>query len=300
MKIQSIKDGFLGSEGILDYTAPYPKAKAVIIPFGFEATVSYGHGTAQGPKAIIEASHQIEAVDEQSQNEVYRCGIATLKQPAIPRQPKHALQLLSRIVAQVVQDGKFPLVLGGEHSLTQGALRGVSAKYHNFSVLQFDAHSDMRRTFHKSTYSHAAVMHQSLKNLPIAKVIQVGIRTLGDSEGELEFRKAYHQQITTFWGWEKIKPQAVVKAIKTKQVYITFDVDAFDPSVIPATGTPEPGGLYWWETLSILKTVFKHKQVIGADVVELAPIPRLHFPNFTIARLVYKMIGYKFYDRLKF
>ena len=163
-------------------------------------------------------------------------------------------------------------------------------------MLHFDAHSDTRLDYYLGgAFSHGAVMSQVLIKYPAAKLVQVGIRSFSDQDGEWNFRKKNEHRIKTFWAWEKFTAADVVRAISTRDVFISFDVDAFDPGIMPSTGTPEPGGLLWWPTLEILKAVFKRKNVIGADVVELAPIKGLRHPDFTAARLVYKMIGYKFF-----
>ncbi len=294
MKFRLHKKGFLEILKKNEFNTSYKKAKVVIVPFGYEATVSYGSGTKNGPKAIIEASRQVEAIDEQTKKAAYKHGMFTLAEPRLSKDPKKTLNLLANITGKIVKDKKFPLVLGGEHSITQGALKGICSQYKNLTVLQFDAHSDMRKSYDGSIYSHASVIHQSMKNLPIKYVVQVGIRTLGDSDGEQEFRKNNKKRISTFWAWQKFKPADIAKAIPTKDVYITFDIDAFDPSIMPATGTPEPGGLLWWPSLDILKTVFKNKNVIGSDVVEFAPQKNFHAADLLAARLVYKIIGFKF------
>ena len=295
MKLTTIENGFLGLNQGTDFEVPYKKAKAVVIPFGLENTVSYGHGTKNGPQAIINASHYLEVLDEQELKPFFHCGIATLKQPALPKDQKTAVALLASLVEAVVADKKFPLILGGEHSLTQGSIKALSKTHKNFTILHFDAHSDTRLNYYLGgQYSHGAVMSQALSKYPVAKLVQVGLRSFSDQDGEWDFRKKNRSKIKTFWAWENVKAADVVKAISTRDVFISFDVDAFDPGIIPSTGTPEPGGLLWWPTLEILKTVFKNKNVIGADVVELAPIKGLHHPDFTVAKLVYKMIGYKF------
>lgn len=294
MKLQEMKKGFLGSDEGVNFQSPYKQAKCVIIPFGYEGTVSYGNGTKNGPKAIITASYQVETLDEQTLTKPYKNGIATLEEPKIPRDAKQAVHMLSDIVSQSYEDHKFPIILGGEHSITQGCLIAACKYFKDITILHFDAHPDMREHYHGSEFSHASVFYQSMAKLPISKIVQVGIRNLSDSNNELEFRKKFSKKIKTFWGWDKYSATDVLKEIKTKNVFISFDVDAFDPGIIPSTGTPEPGGLLWWPTLEILETVFKNKNVIGADVLELAPIKNLNHPDFTIAKLVHKMIAYKF------
>lgn len=296
MKISEMKNGFLGMNQGDKFQTPYSQAKVAVIPFGLENTVSYGHGTKHGPGAIIDASHYLEVFDEQAKRPFFKCGIATLAQPKISKDQKTAIDSLSHLVKTVILDNKFPLVLGGEHSLTQGTIKGLCFKYQDFSILHFDAHSDTRLNYYLGRqYSHGAVMSQVLSKFPIGKLVQVGIRSVSDQNGEQTFRQKNQTRIKTFWAWEKFSPADVVRAIPTKNVFISFDVDAFDPAIMPATGTPEPGGLAWWPTLEILKAVFKTKNVIGADIVELAPIPGLHHPDYLVARLAYKLIGYKFY-----
>jgi agmatinase len=291
-----MENGFLGINQGSNFQVPFAKAKVAVIPFGLENTVSYGHGTRHGPGAIIEASHYLEVLDEQELKQFCRCGITTLSEPVVPKNQKAAIEMLSSLVSQVLAEKKFPVVLGGEHSLTQGTVKGLSAKYKKFSILHFDAHSDTRLDYYLGgQYSHGAVMSQVLKNYPVAKLVQVGIRSFSNQDGEWDFRKKLRRKIKTFWAWDKFSPVDVARAIPTRDVFISFDVDAFDPSVMPSTGTPEPGGLLWWQTLEILKAVYKSKNVIGADVVELAPIKNLHHPDFLAAKLVYKMIGYKFF-----
>ena len=298
MKLPTMNNGFLGTNQGDVFQTPYDAARVAVVPFGLEHTVSYGHGTKNGPQAIISASHYLEVFDEQEQQRFSDCGIATLKPPAIPSTQPAAIALLAKLVTQVVTDKKFPMVLGGEHSLTQGTIKGLCTKYHDFTILHFDAHSDTRLNyFIGGQYSHGAVMSQVLAKYPAAKLVQVGIRSFSDQDGEWDFRKKNKQKIKTFWAWDKITPADVARAIPTRDVFISFDVDAFDPSIMPSTGTPEPGGLLWWPTVDILKAVYKSKNVIGADIVELAPIKNLHAPDFMVAKLVYKMIGYKFYIR---
>lgn len=299
MKLSILKNGFLGSDEGVNYQADYSKAKVAVIPFGMESTVSYGSGTKAGPKATILASQQVETIDEQTYDHIYKCGIATLTEPKIPANPEKALQLLDKLTDQVLKDKKFPVIIGGEHSLTQGAMRAVTKHYKDVSILHFDAHADMREHYHGSTYSHGAVMNQTMTNLPIKNIVQVGIRNLSDTHNnEMKFRNANKDKIKTFWAWEAMDPEKIASAIKAKNVYISIDVDVFDPSIMPATGTPEPGGIYWWETLEILKAVYRKRNVVGVDLVEFAPIKNLHHADFLMAKLAYKLIGYKFFPKM--
>ncbi len=296
MKLQILKNGFLGIDQGVDFQAPYAKAKAVIIPFGMEAHVSYGSGTKNGPRAILAASHELNENDEQNLQPVYKCGIATLKEPVIPKDSSEALALLDSITHQVLKDGKFPIILGGEHTITAGALRAVSRNFSDLSILHFDAHADLRKQYRGSAHSHASALRLAMDELPIRALVQVGIRTVSEVDDELGFIKREKKRLKVFWGWQNVSPEKIVAALSSKNVYITFDVDAFDASIMPSTGTPEPGGLAWWPTLEILKAVFKAKNVVGADVVELSPIKDLRGPDFLSARLVYKLLNYKFFE----
>lgn len=258
-----------------------------------ESHVSYGAGTKNGPAAILRASHELNENDEQSGEAPYKSGLATLKPPKVPKSPEKALKILAEITAQISQDNKFPIVIGGEHTLTLGALKGICERWKNLAVLHFDAHLDLRKQYRGSKYSHASALRRVMEELPVKKLVQVGIRTISEIDDELGFLKRQKNRIKTFWGWQEPKTSEIIRQIPGKNVYLTFDVDAFDPSIMPATGTPEPGGLLWWTVLDILQAVFASKNVVGADVVELAPIARLRGPDFMIARLIYKLIHYK-------
>lgn len=300
MKLEILKNGFLGSDEGVNYQSSYAKAKVAVIPYGMESTVSYGSGTRKGPKATIIASQQVETIDEKTYEHIYKCGIATLAEPKVPSDPEKALQLLDKLTTQVIADKKFPVIIGGEHTLTQGAMRAICKNYKDVSILHFDAHADMREHYHGSVYSHGAVMNQTMTNLPVKNIVQVGIRNLSDGpNNEMKFRIKNKDRIKTFWAWEKLDPEKVASAIKAKNVYISIDVDCFDPSIMPATGTPEPGGIYWWETLEVLKAVYRKRNVVGVDLVEFAPIKGLHHADFFMAKLAYKLIGYKFFPKMR-
>lgn len=288
LTFRSQKDGFLG---LLENEAGAAEmARAVIVPFGLEATVSYGSGTANGPEAIIAASPQLEFFDEALWTEPYKqFGIATLAPLAVSKPIERALVQLERIVGTVLDEGKFPLVLGGEHALTPGAVRPFAARHRDLVVLQFDAHADLRDGYLGEPYSHAAAMRRTLDDQAVS-LVQVGIRAI--SAEEIPFLEANRSRITTFWGKDKSRwtPGQIVEAVGGRPVYLTFDVDAFDASLMPATGTPEPGGLFFDEAIAIIDAVAKASPIVGADVVELAPIPRFHACDFTAAKLVYKIL----------
>lgn len=291
LKYLSADKGFLEADRA-GAEAP-EEAKVVVIPFGLEASVSYGHGTSKGPAAILEASKALELFDEELWCEPYRhWGVATLVPPRIASPNAAALDQLADLVESVVAQDKFPLVLGGEHALTPGAIRPLVARYPDLVVLQFDAHADLRDGYLGEHFSHAAAMRRVLDN-PGVSLVQVGIRAI--SAGEIPFLEANRHRITVHWAkdirdWDL---EAIVRPLKGRPVYITFDIDALDPSLMPSTGTPEPGGIPYDEALAILKRAGQvATRIVGADIVELAPIAGLHAPDFVAARLAYKLLGY--------
>ncbi len=267
-------------------------AKAVIIPFGLEASVSYGSGTAAGPKAIIEASQQLELFDEEFWREPYKdYGIACLKPPKVRNGISAALKQLETIVAAVVDDGKFPFVLGGEHSLTCAAIRPFAQKYEDLVVLQFDAHADLRDGYQGEMYSHASAMRRVLDHGNVT-LVQVGIRGL--CQDEADFYDANRHRIYMHLGIDQARweIETIIAPLKGRPVYITFDIDGLDASIMPATGTPVPGGMSYLQALSILRRACAVSNVVGADLVEFAPIKGLHGYDFTAAALAYKMLNY--------
>lgn len=282
--------------GIPAKYSSFKNSKVVVIPFAYEATLSYGKGARFGPRAIILASQEVEWFDEDLENETYKIGIHTTKN--IKPAKKQAFANLSKKVKEVVFQDKLPVILGGEHTTTYGGLLGVAEKYKDFSILHFDAHSDLRDIYEGNKFSHACVMRRALEIEQVKSIVQVGIRNVSSeaTDGrEFGFIKNNKNKIKIFWARDKDKwnIKNILKSLG-KNVYISFDVDVLDPSIMPSTGTPEPGGLLWYETVNILKQVFKEKNVIGLDVVELSPIKNFVAPDFTIAKLIYKMIGYKY------
>jgi agmatinase len=267
-------------------------ARAVVIPFGLEASVSYGSGTAKGPAAILAASHQLELFDEELWREPYLdYGIATLQEPAVRRPIEAALQQLGSTVEGVLNAGKFPFVLGGEHSLTPGAIRPFGERHPDLVVLQFDAHADLRDGYLGEHYSHAAAMRRVLDN-PRVTLVSVGIRAL--SKAEAGYVEANHDRIEIHWAKDQRSwdIEEIVGSLREKPVYVTFDIDALDSSVMPATGTPTPGGLQYLDALAILRRTAEVSRIVGADLVELAPMPGLHAADYTAAALAYKMMSY--------
>ena len=289
MKYLSQKKGFLGYDA--NTTA---SNRVVIVPFGLEKTVSYGGGTKNGPKEIIKASHQVELYDEELKTEPYKkIGFKTLKPFPIKNEIKSALIQLSKINEKILINKKFPMVFGGEHSLTVGSLKPFLNLYKKITILHFDAHADLRESYNGEKYSHASAIKRCLdfKNV---EVVSFGIRNL--SLNEMKFYKDNTNRIKIFWGKDKKKwnLKKLKNIFKNKNVYITFDVDSFDSSIMPATGTPEPGGLLWEDVLPIIKEVCKLSNIIGADINELAPIKNFDTYNFLVAKLAYKILAYVF------
>ncbi len=284
------KDGFLGIDNKTKF-----KEKVVVVPFGLEKTVSYGGGTKKGPKEIIKASHQVELYDEELNYEPHKkIGIKTLKPFKIDRNINKALKKISLINENILKKKKFPLVLGGEHSITPGCIIPFTKKFRNICLLHFDAHADLRESYLGEKYSHASAIRRCLdyKNVSL---ISFGIRNI--SMGEIPFLKKNSKRINIFWAKDKKKwnLNTFKKMIKNKTVYLTFDVDGFDSSIMPATGTPEPGGLFWNESLEIIKIAAKNSNIVGADINELSPIKGFNSYNFLVAKLAYKILAYKFH-----
>jgi len=289
LKYLSDKKGFLGINNKFN-----KKEKAVVVPFGLEKTVSYGSGTKNGPKEIIKASHQVELFDEDLNCEPYKkIGIKTLKPFTIKKNMKEALKQIAKINDSLITQKIFPLVLGGEHSITPGCIVPFVKKYKNLCLLHFDAHADLRESYNGNKFSHASAIRRCLdyKNVSL---ISFGIRNI--SAGEISYLKKNKKRINIFWAKDRNKWNLSLfkKLIKNKKVYLTFDVDGFDSSLMPATGTPEPGGMFWDETIKIIKIASKNSEIVGADINELAPIKGFDTYNFLTAKLAYKILAYRF------
>lgn len=290
MKLQLAQKNFLGIENIL-----LKKAGVVIVPFGLEKTTTFGKGTALGPQRIIEVSPNLEYFDEELEKDVYKfINISTLQEPKIKNDQPQAIAQLEKIVDEIYKLGKFPLILGGEHSLTLGPVRSALKKFPQLSILQFDAHADLRDNYEGTIYNHASVMRQCLK-LNGLNLVQVGVRNISTDTNEFGFWKENQSRIKTFWAKDMAdwKVKDIVESL-SENVYLTFDLDAFDSGLMPATGTPEPGGLNWYQATEILKAVASKKKIIGADIAELSPIPGFLAPDFVAAKLAYKILGYIF------
>ena len=272
----------------------FDRAGAVILPVPFERTTSYVPGTKNGPREIIAASGQVELYDEELGREICDVGIHTLPAMESPfASADDALAEMRRVAAWLARAGKFFVALGGEHALTPPLVAGVADVHPGVTVLQIDAHADLRERYMGDRNSHASAMRRVLEHAP---AVQVGIRNLSAPEAEaipgLDTKVFYDWNMRDDPAWMT----RIVDALGEK-VYVTIDCDGIDPAIMPAVGTPEPGGLTWRELLALLKLVMSRKTVVAADVVELCPIPGLVAPTFLAARLVYKLIGYRFFVR---
>ncbi len=283
-------EAFLGLSD--DDSVSYEQAKAVVIPFGLEASVSYGGGTSKGPQAMIDASHQVELFDEDLWCEPFRkYGVVTLQAPEINKDIPTALKQLEELTSKVLSDGKFPIIFGGEHSISAGSIRPFAKKYPNLVMLHFDAHADLRDGYNGEHYSHAAAIRRCLDHEHIS-IVSCGIRNI--SASEIPFLEANKHRIKIYWGKDRKNWSAdeIVSHLEDKPVYLTFDVDGFDGSLMSATGTPEPGGVFWEDAMAIIKAAARISNIVGADINELAPRPELHACDFLAAKLAYKILNY--------
>jgi len=268
------------------------KAKAVVIPFGLERSVSFQGGTANGPQAILDASKEVELFDEEYWREVVDdYEVATLAPLPIANTLEAALKQIALLVRQIIQEQRFPLILGGEHSLTAGAIRPLVERHPDLVVLQFDAHADLRDGYEGEHYSHASAMRRVL-DFETVSLVGVGIRNI--SKEEVPFLEANRGRIHLHWASDakNWRMEDILKPLTGRPIYISFDVDCFDSALMPATGTPEPGGLDWYQALKVLQAACEVGNVVGADIVELAPRPGLHACDFLAAKLAYKLLSY--------
>jgi agmatinase len=264
------------------------KAKVVIVPVPYDGTSTWVKGADQGPGAIIEASANLELYDIETDSQVYLEGIFTDAPVEEDRTPGDMVEAVREKISNHLAGNRFTVVIGGEHSVSTGAVQAHARKYPGLTVLQLDAHSDLREEYEGSKYNHACVMARVRECCPI---VQVGIRSMDVSEKpSMESDRVFFaEDIHGDTGWiDRVVSQL------SEQVYVTIDLDVFDPSIMPSTGTPEPGGLLWYDVLALLRTVCCRKSVVGFDVVELCPIESNWAPNFLAAKLIYKLLSYKF------
>jgi len=268
-------------------------SRAVILPVPYDGTTTYRTGTREGPRAILQASRELELFDEETCTEAYREGIFTVGELGVTvASPRDMVERVRRAGEFLLSHSKLPVLLGGEHLLSLGMIQAVVEKFRNLTILHLDAHADLREEYQGSAYSNACVMRHALKRAPL---VQVGIRSL--SADEYDVIKArnipcfFAHQLSAKNGWREVVGRL------GPEVYISIDLDVFDPSCMPAVGTPEPGGMTWQEVTALLREVARDRQVVGFDVMELLPIPHLAAPDFLAARLVYKLLSYIFLDK---
>lgn len=290
-------EGILNFGGLPKEVLEKRPATYSILPVPYDLTASYISGMRNGPRAIIEASTHMELYDEELGCEPYEAGIETLAflEPTALG-PEEMIRRVRGVVASILGSGRIPVLLGGEHSVTLGMVQALLQKYPDLSVLQLDAHADMRDAYQDSPFNHACVARRISELCPI---VQVGIRSLSVEEAdflkaEAKAGKKAKSRIKTYYAKEILKGISWDRVVKglTDDICITVDLDVFDPSIMPATGTPEPGGLGWYDALDVLRTAISSKRVVGFDVVELCPLPGNIAPDFLAAKLVYKMMGY--------
>ena|SRR2546423_5552301 len=277
--------------GTTPTTSDFAHARVIIFPIPLDRTTSYVPGTRNGPHEILVASSHMELWDEETQTDVHRIGIFTLPEMEFPYAGmEEVAREVRRVASELVKRDKFVVALGGEHAITGPIVAAFASKYPGLSVLQIDAHADLRESFMGTPLNHACAMRRVLE---YARCTQVGIRSLSSEEAlaaptlPTEIFYDYNMRDNADW------IDRIVDSL-SETVYVTIDVDGFDPAIMPATGTPEPGGLTWYEGLALLRRVIERRNVVGCDLVELSPIPGNVAPNFLCAKLVYKILSYRF------
>ncbi len=281
--------------GTTPTTTDFENARVVILPIPLDRTTSYVPGTRTGPHEILVASSHMEIWDEETQTDVHSIGICTLPEMELPFATMDEIVAeIRRVTSELVSRGKFPFVLGGEHSITGPIVAAVAGKHPGLSVLQIDAHADLRDSYMGTPHNHACAMRRVLDS---AKATQVGIRSLSTEEAAA----VPSLKTTIFYDFNmRQDPKWIDRVVESLSdtVYITIDADGLDPAIMPAVGTPEPGGLSWYEILALLRRVIESKKVVGCDLVELCPMPGNVSPNFLCARLLYKILTYRFRKEL--
>ncbi|WP_299115803.1 agmatinase [uncultured Winogradskyella sp.] len=277
--------------GIPDEYAKLETSKIVLIPVPYDGTSTWQKGADKGPKAFLEASENMELYDIETDSEVYKNGIYLTEPVTLNATPEAMVDVVHQETKKYIKKNKFVTIIGGEHSVSIGTIRAFNEVFQNLTVLHIDAHADLRKSYEGSACNHACAVYEASQN---TNLIQVGIRSMDVQEKSvMDFDKTYFaHEIVTDDTWM----DSAIDQI-TKNVFITFDLDAFDPSILPSTGTPEPGGLFWYETLEFLKEVFKEKNVVGFDIVELCPNENEKSSDFLAAKLYYKMLSYKFQNQ---
>lgn len=272
-----------------DFTENYTaldNSRVVLLPVCYDKTSTYGKGADKGPKALLDASYNLEFYDIETDSEVYKCGIHTAEPIITDLPPEKMCEIVYAKSQEYIDAGKFVVTIGGEHSVSVGTAKAHCEKYPNTTVLQLDAHSDLRDSYEGSPYNHACVMARVKEFAPI---VQVGIRSMDTCE------KPNMDRSRVFFAkdiWDNTSWMGEAASLLTENVYITIDLDAFDSSLMPSTGTPEPGGMFWWPVLNFLKMVSERANIVGFDIVELCPNKDNKAPDFLAAKLLYKLLSY--------
>lgn len=272
--------------GIPDKYARLDDAKVVLIPVPYDGTSTWGKGADKGPDAFLEASENMELFDIETRTEVYKKGVYLAPPVTENSSPEKMVEAVHKTVKNYIKQEKFVTIFGGEHSISIGTIRAFNESFEDLTVVQIDAHADLRPEYDGTTCNHACAVHEASKK---TNLIQVGIRSMDVSELD------HMDENQVYWAhdlYEDWMDDAIGQM--TPNVFITIDLDAFDPSILPSTGTPEPGGMFWYETLEFLKLMFKKKNVVGFDIVELNPNENERSSDFLAAKLYYKMLSYKF------
>jgi N1-aminopropylagmatine ureohydrolase len=290
--MNNFEDLLLPSQNFAGLSSPFSdlsSSRVVILPVPYDSTTEWHSGARQGPQAIIEASQYLEFYDIELDREIHKVGIHTLPpvQPSF-NSPERMAERVGRVASGVLNQEKLPVMLGGEHSLSLGMVQALKEKFRDICVLQLDAHADLRDEYLGTKYSHACVMRRICELCPI---VQVGIRSLSLDE-KLFLKKNKMRPFYSSTSSSNLASFENMAGMLSDQVYVTIDLDVFDPAIMPAVGTPEPGGMQWYEVLRLLRHVTRNKKVIGFDVVELCPEGGNHSSAFLAAKLVYKLIGY--------
>jgi len=271
----------------------FETSKVVIVPVPYDGTSTWLKGADKGPAALLEASANMEVYDVETDSEVHKVGIHTMPAVMENSSPEVMVDAVYSRVKELLKKKKFPIVIGGEHSVSIGAIQAVASHFNDLTILQFDAHADMRQEYEGSKNNHACVMARARE---VAPIVQVGIRSMSVEEREdiqpdrVFYASHIHEHKT--WMYELLNKL-------TRNVYITIDLDVLDPSIMPSTGTPEPGGLLWYQILEILKTVSEQVNIVGFDVVELRPLKENKAPDFLASKLIYTLLTYKYITGIK-
>lgn len=278
--------------GVLPEPRDVEASDAVILPLPFERTTSYGTGTRNGPRELLLASAQVELWDEELGVDVHGRGMVTLPELDLTSAATmdHAMATIGRVTGDLLARDKFLVTLGGEHSITSPIVAAAAARHAGLTVLQIDAHADLRDSYQSQKHSHACAMRRTIEAAPL---VQVGVRNISEEE----IRALPSLRTSIFYDWNmRDDPNWMTRVVDAlgEPVYITIDLDGLDPGLMPAVGTPEPGGLSWRELTTLLRRTFERRRVVACDVVELCPILGMASPNFIAARLVYKLLTYKF------